>query len=147
MTAWRKAETMNIATSAPATLVPTNHRRLRAALLIDAAVTGANGLAYVVAAAWLTTLLGPSVPFLIGVGVFLTSCAVVFLLVGRARSVPPAGVWFAIAVNATWALASVIHASSAGWLTPVGRVWTVLQGLVVLGFAVAQLICWRRVRP
>lgn len=116
-------------------------------MLIDAAVTGANGLAYVAAATWLTTLLGPSTPFLIGIGVFLTSCALVFFLVGRARAIPPAGVRFAIVVNAAWALASVIYASSASGLTAVGAVWTVLQGLVVLGFAVAQLICLRRVRP
>ena len=147
MTSSLETEIMNLATSAPTPSVQTNPRHLRAAMLIDAAVTGANGLAYVVAATWLATLLGPSTPFLIGIGVFLTSCALVFVLVGRARSIPAAGVWFAITVNAAWALASVIHASTADWLTPVGRVWTALQGLVVLGFAVAQLICWRRVRP
>lgn len=137
---------MNITTSPPPPVAQLEERRLRAVLLIDAAVTGANGLAYVMAATLLTTLLGPPVPFLIGIGVFLVCYAVVILLVGRARSTPPTGVKFAIVLNIAWPVASVIHVIAADWLTPAGRVWGGLQALVVLGFAVAQVIGLRRTR-
>ncbi|NDL55664.1 hypothetical protein [Phytoactinopolyspora mesophila] len=137
---------MSTTTSSSTLRPPMKERWLRAAMLIDAAVTGANGLAYVVAAALLTTVLGPPVPFLIGIGVFLASYAIVILLVSRARSIPPAGVWFAIVMNAAWSAASVIHMITADWLTPAGRVWAVLQAVVVLGFAVAQMIGLHRTR-
>lgn len=142
----REAEVMSTTTSPSPPLAQTNDGFLRAALLIDAAVTGANGLAYLVAATLLTTLLGPPVPFLIGIGGFLATCAAVFLLVGRARRIPHAGVWFAIVVNVAWAVASVIYTLTADWLTPIGQLWAVLQALVVFGFSVAQLIGLRRAR-
>ena len=125
-------------------LFPTRSRWLRVSLLIDAAVTGANGLAYVVAATLLTTVLGPPVPFLIGIGVFLSCYAAAILRVGRAQPIPVGGVWFAVLLNASWALVSVLHAATADWLTTVGRVWGVLQAGVVLGFAIAQVIGLRR---
>lgn len=134
----------HVATAPPPT--QRNDRWLRAALLVDAAVTGANGLAYVGAATLLTTLLGPPVPFLIGIGVFLTCCAAVFLVIGRMRAFPHVGVWFAIVVNAGWAVASVVYALTAGSLTAVGQLWAVLQAFVVFGFAAAQMIGWRRAR-
>ncbi|HIZ35190.1 MAG TPA: hypothetical protein H9815_05390 [Candidatus Ruania gallistercoris] len=136
---------MNTSTS-PSPLLALQERRLRAVLLIDAAVTGANGLAYVAAATLLTTLLGPPVPILIGIGTFLVCYAIVILVVGRARSIPPAGVMFAIVLNIAWPVASVIYVIAADWLTPAGRVWGVLQALVVLGFAAAQVIGLRRIR-
>ena len=109
-------------------------------------MTGGNGLAYVAAATLLTTLLGPPAPFLIGIGAFLVCYAIVILVVGRARSIPPAGVIFAIVLNTAWPVASVIYVIAADWLTPAGRVWGVLQALVVLGFAAAQVIGLRRIR-
>lgn len=124
----------------------TPDRWLRAALLIDAAVTGANGLAYIAAAALLTTVLGPPVPFLFAIGAFLTGCAIVFVLVGRAQRIPRAGAWFAIVVNLAWSVGSVICAVSADWLTPIGQIWTVLQALVVLSFGLAQMVGVRRAR-
>jgi len=140
---------MNLTTSiSPAPLqTSTNDRWLRAAMLIDALVTGANGLAYVAGATLLTNTLGPSTPSLIGIGAFLTCYAVVIVFVGRAQPIPVAGVWFAIVMNVAWTLTSVVVAFEADWLTTTGRVWDVLQALVVLAFAGAQFVGARRARP
>jgi hypothetical protein len=49
-----------------------------------------------------------------------------------------------IAVNALWVIGSIV-ASVAGalGLSPIGRVWALLQGLVVAGLTMAQLIASR----
>lgn len=137
---------MNTFISSSHPTAPEKLSLLRGTLLLDAAVTGANGLAYVVLSAQLTTLLGPPALFLTAAGGFLFSCAVVFFLVGRASRVPPGGVRFAILVNAAWAVGSVVFVLTSDWLAPFGRLWGALQALVVLGFGIAQLIGWRRSR-
>ncbi|GAA3513438.1 hypothetical protein [Actinocatenispora rupis] len=115
-------------------------------MLVDAAVTGANGVAYLAAATLLTTPLGPPVPLLLGIGVFLVCYAVVIVLVGRARPIPVVGAWFAIVLNLAWTTASLTVAFTAERLTAAGRIWDVLQALVVLGFAVAQMMGLRKAR-
>lgn len=137
---------MNTITPLSPPPVRTHDRWLRAVLLIDAAVTGANGLAYIAGATLLTTFLGPPVPFLFAIGAFLSCCAIVFLLVGRAQRIPVVGAWFAIVVNVAWSGASVIYVVTADWLTPIGQLWTVLQALVVLSFGLAQMIGVHRAR-
>lgn len=138
---------MNLTTSSPSTRrAEATDRWLRTALLIDAAVTGANGVAYLAAATLLTTLLGPPVPLLLGLGVFLACYTVVIVLVGRARPIPTMGAWFAIVANLAWTTASLIVVFAADWLTTAGRVWGVLQALAVLGFAVTQVVGLRKAR-
>lgn len=137
---------MNTITSLSPPPARTHNQWLRAALLIDAAVTGVNGLAYSAGAALLTTLLGPPAPFLFAIGAFLSCCAIVFLLVGRAQEVPVTGAWFAIVVNVVWSVASVIYVVTADSLTPIGQLWATLQALVVLGFGLTQMIGVHRAR-
>lgn len=131
---------MDSTTSSPPLPAQSKKRWLRVAMLSDAAVTGANGIAYIAAVTLLTTLLGPPAPFLLGIGAFLACYACVILLVGSARSLPPAGVWFAIVMNTAWSIASILYVITIDWLTSVGTVWAVFQAFVVLGFAVAQAI-------
>ena len=112
---------------------------------VDAAVTGVNGLAYLIAAEPLGRFLGVGSGLLVALGAFLTVyAAAVALLAVRGR--PP--VWPVRAVieaNLAWAVLSLV--ALALWLTPsaAGTVWTVLQALTVAGFAVAQYAAVRAI--
>ena len=117
---------------------------LRPALRLDAAVTGANGAAYLVAGGPLGDLLGLPSTWLRGAGAFLLLFTALVWLVAS-RPVPPrAAVTAIVAVNAVWAVDSVAMAI-AGWGGPstLGTVWIVLQAGVVGGFAALQ---WRGLR-
>ena len=118
---------------------------LRLALQADAAVTGANGAAYLVAAGPLGDLLGLEPSLLRGLGAFLVVFAVGVALTGTRRRIPRAAVLAVIAGNAAWAAGSVV-AAVAGWGSPTtaGTVWTVLQAVTVAAFAELQLLGLRR---
>lgn len=132
-------------TTAQNTPTTTGRLSLKAALLLDAAVTGANGLAYVAGAALLDSLLGPSATHLLVVGVFLVVCSAILTTIATRRPVPRGWAMFAIDVNIAW-VAGSIAAVAFGWLdlTTTGAVWTVLQAGVVGAFAALQLSALRR---
>ena len=124
--------------------LPRSRSFLRPALLVDAAVTGVNGLAYLAAAGPLEDLLGLPASWLRIAGVVLVAFAAFVALTARR---PDAGSVAAIvAVNAAWVVGSLAFAI-AGWGSPetVGTVWIVLQALVVAGFAELQVASapWR----
>ncbi|MGW0348282.1 hypothetical protein ACWDX8_16935 [Streptomyces anthocyanicus] len=109
---------------------------LRRFLALDAAVTGANALAYLALSGPLGRCLGSGL--LLALGAFLAVYAgCVGLLAARSR--PPALAVRAV-VEANLAWAAVSFAALALWLTPTtaGAVWTVLQALVVAAFALLQ---------
>jgi hypothetical protein len=117
---------------------------LRPALILDAAVTGMCGVAYLAAAGPLEDLLGLQAEWLRTAGAVLVAFALFVALVSRR---PSAGAVSAIvAVNVAWVLGSLAFAI-AGWGSPetVGTVWIVLQALVVAGFAELQVASgpWR----
>ncbi len=117
---------------------------IRVVLALDAAVTAANGAAYVLAADPLGDLLGLSPSLLRGTGIFLLAFACLVAMTAR-RPRPARGVVLAlIAVNAVWALDSLIVAG-AGWGSPstAGTAWIVAQGLAVAGFGVLQVLALR----
>jgi len=122
------------------------HRSLpRTAITLDAGVTAANGAAYLALAGPLHDLLGFSEDLLRGAGAFLLVYAIaVGILAARPRPAR-AAVLAVVAGNVIWALDSVV-AAGAGWGDPTtaGTVWTVLQALVVAGFATLQLAGLRR---
>jgi hypothetical protein len=116
---------------------------LRRFLALDAAVTGANGVAYLTASGPLGRLLGVDSGLLLGLGVFLVVyAAAVGLLASRARpaALPVRAV---IEANLAWAALSLV--ALAMWLSPstAGGVWTVLQALAVGGFAALQYAALR----
>ena len=124
--------------------LPSGRSLLRPALILDAAVTGVNGVAYLAAAGPLEDLLGLPAALLRGAGAVLLAFAVIVALASRS---PAAGTVRAIvAVNVVWAIGSVVLAI-AGWGSPetVGTVWILLQALVVAGFAELQVASapWR----
>ncbi|MGP4092516.1 hypothetical protein [Streptomyces sp. KR55] len=116
---------------------------LRRFLALDAVVTGANGVAYLVASGPLGDFLGVTSGLLLVLGVFLTAyAAAVGLLAARQR--PPAlPVRAVIETNLAWTVLSFL--ALALWLTPstAGAVWTVLQALTVAGFAALQHLALR----
>jgi hypothetical protein len=116
---------------------------LRLALRLDAVVTAANGAAYLLAAPLLGDLLGLPAGWLRGVGVFLLLFGAVVWAVA-ARPAPPA-VGTVVAANVLWAVGSVvIAATGVGGPTAFGAAWTVLQAVVVAGFAALQAAALRR---
>ena len=127
------------------TLTRPDRSLLHDALRLDAAVTGANGLAYLVAAGPLEDLLGLSSGLLRGAGAVLVAFAAAVLVAGMRRTPPVSAVRGIIAVNAVWALDSLV-AAAAGWGSPstAGTVWIVAQALTVAGFAVLQALGSRR---
>jgi hypothetical protein len=120
---------------------------LRLVLAADAAVTAANGAAYLIAAEPVGDLLGLAPSLLRGTGVFLLAFAALVAPAAR-TSRPPRGLVTAIvAANAVWALDSVI-AAAAGWGSPTtaGTVWIAAQGLAVGVLGTVQALALRRGR-
>ncbi|MFF7393361.1 hypothetical protein ACFZAE_33595 [Streptomyces scabiei] len=134
-----------VATARLAVLARTTDPRtmLRRFLAADAAVTGANGLAYLLASGPLGRFLGVDPGLLLGLGAFLTVYAAgVALLAARER--PPAlPVRVVIEANLAWTVLSLV--SLVLWLTPsaAGAVWTPLQAVTVAGFAALQYLALR----
>ena len=119
--------------------IPSGRSLLRPALILDAAVTGVNGVAYLAAAGPLEDLLGVPEAWLRTAGAVLLAVAVV---VGLASRRPTAGAVRAIvAANVLWAAGSVVFAL-AGWGSPetAGSVWIVLQAIVVAGRTAISLL-------
>jgi len=117
---------------------------IRFALLLDAVISGANGVAYLVAAGPIGELLGVPADFLRALGAFLVAYGIVVWLVSRRPSSP--AVAAVVAGNVLWVLASAVYVI-AGWHDPTtaGIVWTVLQAIIVAGFAELQVASapWR----
>ena len=118
---------------------------LRVALTLDAAVTAANGAAYLAAAGPVGELLGLEPALLRGVGAFLLAFACVVAVAARDDRPARPLVLAIIGANGLWAAGSLVVAI-AGWGDPstVGTVWIVLQAAVVGAFAELQLMGLRR---
>ncbi|MFF8194933.1 hypothetical protein ACF05L_29635 [Streptomyces bobili] len=119
------------------------HSALRRFLALDAAMTGANGVAYLAASGPLGRLLGVDSTLLLELGLVLTVyAAAVGLLASRARpaALPVKAV---VEINLAWSALSVL--ALVLWLSPTatGAVWTVLQAATVAGFAALQHLALR----
>ncbi|WAX76883.1 hypothetical protein [Streptomyces sp. KMM 9044] len=111
---------------------------LRRLLVLDAAVTGVNALAYLVFSGPLGRFLGVGSGLLAGLGAFLAVYAAGVGLLASCPHPPALGVRAVVEINLVWAAVSC--AALPLWLEPstAGAVWTVLQALVVAGFALFQ---------
>jgi hypothetical protein len=118
---------------------------LRGALLLDAAVTGANGAAYLLVAGPLGDLLGLEPALLRGLGAGLLAFALAVWLTATRPAAPRGAVLAIVAVNVAWAAGSVVVAIG-GWTSPttIGALWIVAQALVVGAFAELQATALRR---
>ncbi|MCM2386915.1 hypothetical protein [Streptomyces albipurpureus] len=113
-------------------------RMLRRFLLLDAVVTGVNGLVYAVAPGTVARLTGVDDGVLLGLGVFLLVFTMGVGALGAQRNPSGFSVKLLIEANALWAALSLL--SPLLWFDPTlaGSVWIVLQALVVGGFAALQ---------
>ncbi|MEV8592861.1 hypothetical protein [Streptomyces sp. NPDC052012] len=116
---------------------------LRRFLALDAAVTGANALAYLALSGPLGRFLGVDAALLLGLGAFLAVYAAGVGLLAARRHPPALGVRAVVEANLAWSAVSL--AALALWLTPstAGAVWTVLQALTVAAFALLQHMALR----
>ena len=116
-------------------------RLLRFALKLDAAVTGANALAYLAAFALLDGLLGIDAGVLVAVGAFLAVYAALVYRLATSATMPHAAVVGVIAANALWAVDSLI-ALGLDWFTPttLGQVVIAVQAVGVAAFAALQYL-------
>ncbi|MFJ4206296.1 hypothetical protein ACIP2Y_42665 [Streptomyces sviceus] len=114
------------------------HTMLRRFLALDAAVTGANGLVYLLGSGPVGRFLGVDSGLLRGLGAFLVAYGVVVgVLASRGR---PRALAVRAVVEANLLWATVSCAALGLWLSPstAGAVWTVLQAITVAGFALLQ---------
>lgn len=126
-------------------LLASGENLLRVSLRLDAVVTGANGLAYLVLAQPLERLLGLDATIGLAIGAFLTAYGIAVALVGRPATINRTAVSAVAIGNLTWVLASLVAVvTGALSLTTVGSVWAVLQAITVGGFAALQYLGLRR---
>lgn len=120
---------------------------LRTVLLLDAGVTGLNGIGYLAGAGQLDRVLGLPATWLYAAGGFLLVYAAAVAVLGTRARIPRPAAWAVVVVNAIWALDSLLLVA-LGWgtLTVVGAAWLVAQAAVVGGFAVLQAAALRRAR-
>jgi hypothetical protein len=133
------------ADSRPAGLFADATRLLRLVLRLDAVVTGANGLLYLVLAGPLQDLLGLDPGTGRAMGAFLLVYAVAVWAIAMPARPGRVAVMAVVEANALWAALSIVTVI-AGWfsLSTVGAVWAVLQAIVVVGFAALQYTALRR---
>ncbi len=120
---------------------------LRGALKVDALASAGTAIAYLVAAGPLADLLGLPAGFLRAVGAFsIVYAAYAWFTATRSRMPLTASTVIAVG-NLVWFTASVVVVL-AGWHSPTatGSVWILMQGVLVAGFADAQLLGVRRAR-
>jgi hypothetical protein len=129
-------------------LTNTDHARfLRLTLVLDAVVTGVNGLVYLAAAGPASDLLGPEAGLLREIGAFLLVYGAAVGLLASRRVINPAATKAVIALNALWTLGSVLAVvTGAAEFTTIGAVWAIAQALVVAAFAELQIMGLRRLR-
>ncbi|WP_151478598.1 hypothetical protein [Streptomyces albicerus] len=119
---------------------------LRRFLALDAAVTGANGIAYLAVSGPLGRLLGVGSGLLLELGLLLTVYAAGVGWLASRRQPPVLPVRAVIEINLAWAALSFV--ALAVWLSPstAGAVWVPLQALTVAGFALVQYAALRAVQ-
>ncbi|GAB3756655.1 hypothetical protein GCM10028864_39320 [Microlunatus parietis] len=128
----------------PATAIPqskVDRRRLWFGL--DAAVTGLNGLGYLVFADRIAPVLGVAPALLVGVGLFLVLVTVPLIMAARAPEPRPAD-WLPVIINLAWVVASIVFALAAAEPSLLGRGWVLVQAAVVGVFATLQFRSLRR---
>ena len=118
---------------------------LRAALVGDAAASGATGLLLLTAAGPLAGLLGLPGELLRSAGLILVPYALFVLWAGTRPQLRRGLVMAIVALNAIWVIDSLALLAS-GWVAPtgLGTAFVIAQALIVGVFAEAQFIGLRR---
>jgi hypothetical protein len=118
---------------------------LRLALRLDAVVTGANAIAYLVLAGPLSDLFGMPASALRAIGAFLAVFAIGVWAVAGRTPIPRAAAATVAVANLGWAAGSVVVLFADTWSPETaGAVWIAMQAAVVALFADLQLLGLRR---
>ncbi|MDT0306528.1 hypothetical protein RM780_06085 [Streptomyces sp. DSM 44917] len=133
-------------TAAPATDRAGATAALRRWLTIDALLTGANALAYVVASGPIGRLLGLETALVAGTGAFLLLFTAGLVLLARSPRPPVRAVGAVIEANAAWALLGLAAPLLLLEPSTAGAVWIPAQGLVVGALAALQFGALRAMR-
>ncbi len=124
------------------------HRRLRLALKLDAAVSGAFGVLILAAGSMIEDMLGAPLALLWSAGLFTVVYAVFVWTAASGAGVSRPAAWSVVAGNLLWVLGSVVVVA-AGWfpLTALGTAFVLAQAAVVALLADLQFFGLRRARP
>ena len=120
---------------------------LRLLLTVDALISGATGLAMILAAGVLEPVLSVPTAVLRSAGVMLLPFAAMVFVFSRAAQLTPARVRIVIALNVVWVVASILVLVT-GWIQPttLGLAFVVFQALVVAALAELQFTGLRKVQ-
>jgi hypothetical protein len=118
---------------------------LRLALLADAAVSSATGLAMMLGAGVVDGLLGVPGVLLRYAGLSLMPFAALVAFLATRENLSRPAAWAVVAYNALWAVDSIVLMAS-GWIAPtaLGYAFIAFQALVVAIFAKLQYIGLRK---
>lgn len=118
---------------------------LRRALQADAVFSGLSALALVSGAGLFASLTNLPDTFLRNTGLVLVLYAALVGFLGTRNAMARAAVWAVIAVNAVWAIDSIILLAS-GWVSPnlLGQALIVMQAVAVGVFAELQFMGLRK---
>lgn len=118
---------------------------LRRVLLVDAVSAGSMGLVLLVFAPQLTALLELPAALLRESGTVLLPLAAFVGYLATSEQPPRAGVWLVIALNAVWAIDSILLLFT-DWIAPnaLGAAFVILQALVVAVLAELEFVGLRK---
>jgi hypothetical protein len=131
--------------NAMTTTTTTRRDVLRPVLRLDAAASGAVGIAAAAGADVLDSLLGLPADLLRGVGVFLVVYAVGLVVLAARPRIPRPAVWVVVLGNSAWVLASLgLAVGLWSTMTVLGIVVVLAQAGAVAVFADLQYAALRR---
>lgn len=135
-----------MATVASTVKIAADAKLLRFALKLDAMGSGANGVAYVVAAALFGEMFGLPAAFLYPTGAFLVAWAAALLFLASRPTMSKVAVGVVMAVNIAWVAASA-ELLIAGWfpLAGLGTTLVIAQAVAVAGFTGLQFAGLRKI--
>jgi hypothetical protein len=121
---------------------------VRRVLVADAIISGVTGIIMMAGSTMLESLLGVPATLLRYAGASLLPFAAAVAWLARRESLPNSAVWTVIAVNALWAIDSIVLLFT-GWIAPtmLGYAFIVFQAIVVAGLAELQYVGLRRSNP
>lgn len=132
-------------TTTTTTMITARRDLLRPVLRLDAAASGALGVAATAGAGVLDTLLGLPADLLRGVGVFLAVYAVGLVVLAARPRIPRPAVWVVVLGNSAWVLASLgLAVGLWSTMTVLGLVVVLAQAGAVAVFADLQYAALRR---
>jgi hypothetical protein len=118
---------------------------LRLLLALDAAVSGATGIAMIAAADVLEPLFNVPAVVMRSAGAMLLPFAAMVFFFSRPAQLTPSRAWAVVALNVAWVVASVLVLVT-GWIQPttLGLVFVLFQAVVVAALAELQFTGLRR---